>query len=152
GSLFARAVVISDGKESIAIVSLDLGRPPTREHSAKIRARIAELGIRHMFLVASHTHHGPILELEDWPGPDNSYVDQLDVNIVEAIMPEKKNQRPEKLFRESANLELNRNRQSKRPEAQVDRELKVLRLEGRDGKVIATCVNFAAHPTMLDAK
>src|SRR5207249_4210652 len=47
---------------------------------------------------------------------------------------------------------LNRNRQSKRADAPVDRELVVLRVEDTDGKPIAHAVNFAAHPTMLPAE
>ncbi len=35
--LYARALVLSVGKERIALVSLDLGRPPTRRHTAAIR-------------------------------------------------------------------------------------------------------------------
>src|SRR5438270_10290460 len=60
--LFARAVVIDDGTQAIAIVSLDLGRAPTGTHTMAIRARIEKAGIGQMFLVASHTHHGPVLE------------------------------------------------------------------------------------------
>src|SRR5437660_7136433 len=66
--LKARALVLSTGKESIALVSLDLGRAPTRQSTEIIRSRVkAAVGIEHLFLVASHTHHGPVLELDDWP-------------------------------------------------------------------------------------
>src|SRR5262249_47552054 len=40
---------------------------------------------------------------------------------------------------------------SKRPDAPVDRELLVLRVEDGEGRPVAHAVNFAAHPTMLPA-
>src|SRR5439155_12150597 len=49
-------------------------------------------------------------------------------------------------------VSFNRNRHSKRADRPVDRELLVLRLEDAGGKPIAQAVNFAAHPTMIDAK
>src|SRR5262245_56204566 len=73
--LYARALVISAGKERIALVGLDLGRAPTRASTAAIRARVrAEAGIEHLFLVGSHTHHGPVIELDNWPKGGPSYV------------------------------------------------------------------------------
>src|SRR5437899_4968487 len=66
--LFARAVVLSAGTDKIAVVSLDLGRAPTRQSMATIRKKVKEAaGIEHIFLVASHTHHGPVIELDNWP-------------------------------------------------------------------------------------
>src|SRR5262245_8589345 len=68
--LQARALVLSAGGQRIAVVSLDLGRAPTRQSMAAIRTRVKEAaGVEHLFLVASHTHHGPVLELDDWPDP-----------------------------------------------------------------------------------
>src|SRR6516225_1329024 len=68
--LHARALVLAVGDERIALVSLDLGRAPTRQSTAAIRANVkAATGIEHLFLVASHTHHGPVIELDTWPDP-----------------------------------------------------------------------------------
>src|SRR5438270_10493166 len=38
--LYARALVLEVGKERIAIVSLDLGRAPTRQSTEAIRAKV----------------------------------------------------------------------------------------------------------------
>src|SRR4051794_25366271 len=68
--LRARALVLATDEERIALVSLDLGRAPTRQSTAAIRARVkAAVGIEHIFLVGSHTHHGPVIELDNWPSP-----------------------------------------------------------------------------------
>src|SRR5438552_716727 len=55
--LQARAVVLAAGEQRIAVVSLDLGRAPTRKSTEAIRKRVKAAGIEHLFLVASHTHH-----------------------------------------------------------------------------------------------
>jgi hypothetical protein len=151
--LQARAVVLAVGTERIAIVSLDLGRAPTRQSTAAIRQQVqAAAGVAHLFLVGSHTHHGPVLELDTWPTPEKPYVRQLEQKIAEAIITAAKALRPARLGVAAKEVPLNRNRHSRRADKPVDRELIVVRIEDTQGKAIAHLVNFAAHPTMLDAK
>jgi hypothetical protein len=149
--LKARALVLAVGKERIALVSLDLGRAPTRASMDAIRARVKAGGVGTVFVVASHTHHGPVIELDDWPTPKTSYVRQLEGKLAALILKANKDVRPARLGVASKEVALNRNRHSKRAGAPVNRELLVLRVEDVDGKVIAHAVNFAAHPTMRDA-
>jgi hypothetical protein len=151
--LKARALILVRGKEQMALVSLDLGRAPTRQSMEKIRARVKkETGIEHLFVVASHTHHGPVLELDDWPTKENSYVRQLEDKLAKLISDAHQAKKPARLGIGEREVTLNRNRHSKRDEKPVDRSLLVLRVEDAEGKPIAHAVNFAAHPTMLEAK
>jgi hypothetical protein len=152
GRLQARALVLAAGGDRIALVSLDLGRAPPRASTAAIRARVKEAtGIEHIFLVASHTHHGPVLELDKWPTEKTSYVRQLERKLADLIIEANKALKPARLGVASKEVALNRNRHSKRADAPVDRELLVLRVEDAAGRLIAHAVNFAAHPTMLPA-
>jgi hypothetical protein len=151
-ALHARALVLAAGSDKIAIVSLDLGRAPTRQSTAAIRAKIKSAGIEHIFLVGSHTHHGPVIELDDWPDAKTSYVRQLEQKIADVILDANKALKPARLGVASKEVPFNRNRHSKRDDKPVDRELLVLRVEGVDGKPIAHAVNFAAHPTMTSEK
>jgi neutral ceramidase len=148
--LRARALVLAAGDKRIALVSLDLGRAPTRASMAAIRQRVKTAGIEHLFLVASHTHHGPVLELDNWPSEKKAYIRQLEQKLAEVILSAAKAMRPARLGVASKQTKLNRNRHSQRDDAPVDRELLVLRVEDRDGKAIAHAVNFAAHPTLRD--
>src|SRR5579883_968642 len=84
--LRARALVLAAGDKRLALVSLDLGRAPTRSSMAVIRQRLKSAGIDQLFLVASHTHHGPVLELDNWPSKENSYVRQLEQKLAEVIL------------------------------------------------------------------
>src|SRR5207253_1288469 len=102
-------------------------------------------------LVASHTHHGPVLETETWPTPKSPYVRKLEKKISELIYEAARSLKPARLGIVSREVLLNRNRHTKLVEKPVDRELLVLRVEDREGKAIAHAVNFAAHPTMLPA-
>src|SRR5262245_16907043 len=151
--LHARALVLAVGNEKIALVSLHLGRAPTRQSMQTIRAKVkAAAEIEHLFLVGSHTHHGPVIELDDWPTPEKSYVRELEQKLADVIIAAAKARRPARFGVASKEVPFNRNRHTKRPEKPVDRELLVLRVEDSDGKPIAHAVNFAAHPTMLEAR
>jgi neutral/alkaline ceramidase-like enzyme len=151
--LQARALVLAVGNDKIALVSLDLGRAPTRQSMQTVRAKVkAAAGIEHLFLVGSHTHHGPVIELDDWPTPKNSYVRELEQKLSNVIIDADKNLRPARLGIASKEVPYNRNRHSKLAEKPVDKEFLVLRVEDMDGKPIAHAVNFAAHPTMREAR
>jgi neutral ceramidase len=151
--LYARAAVLAVGKKKLAIVSLDLGRAPSRQSTQAIRRTVQkEAGIDHVFLVGSHTHHGPVIELDDWPSSKNSYVRQLEQKLADVILRADKRLVPARFGIATKDVGWNRNRHSKRPDKPVDPQLIVLRLEDLSGKPIAHLVNFAAHPTMHPAK
>jgi hypothetical protein len=150
--LRARALVLAIDKERVALVSLDLGRPPTRQSTEAIRKRVQAAGIDYVFLVASHTHHGPVLELDTWPTAKDPYVRRLEEKVGGVILEAAGALRPARLGVASRETTLNRNRHSKRPDPPVDRDLLVLRVEDTDGKPIAYAVNFAAHATLRDAE
>ncbi len=150
--LKARALVIEAGNDRLALVGLDLGRAPARKSTAAIREKIKEAKITALFLVGSHTHHGPVIETDDWPTPDTSYVRALENKLAEVILQAAKELRPARLGVGSREVPFNRNRHSKLPEKTIDKEFLVLRVEDLDGKPIAHALNFAAHPTMTDAK
>src|SRR5437764_7260856 len=51
--LRARALVLEAGGVKLAVVSLDLGRAPTRAVTASLRERLGKAGVGHVMLVAS---------------------------------------------------------------------------------------------------
>jgi hypothetical protein len=162
--LHARALVLKTDKNILAIVSLDLGRAPTRQSMANIRKALKDAtGIETIFVVGSHTHHGPVLELDNWP-KEKPYVRTLEEKIVEVIAEANKKLEPARMGISSHQVPFNRNRHSKRADPPVDREMLIVRIEtslplspkegekGGGGRPIAHLVNFAAHPTMLPAQ
>jgi hypothetical protein len=103
-------------------------------------------------LVGSHTHHGPVIEVDNWPSPEHSYVRELEKKLGDLIIEAAKQIRPAKIGAASRELPFNRNRHTKRQEKPVDHEFLVLRVDDMEGKPIAVAVNFAAHPTMIKAE
>jgi neutral ceramidase len=149
--LYARAVVLAVGKQRIALVSLDLGRAPVRASSEAIRKKVkAAAAIDHLFLVASHTHHGPVLELDTWPTPQQPYVRQLEDKLAAVIVDAAKRLEPARLGVAAKEVPYNRNRHTKLADKPVDREFQVVRIDDANGKPITHLVNFAAHATMTD--
>src|SRR5205085_1987059 len=83
-----------------------------------------------LLLVASHTHHGPVLELDSWPKGDKPYTRQLEDKLVGVIAAAAKDLQPARLGFATSEVELNRNRHSKRKDHQPrDKNFSVVRLD-----------------------
>lgn len=157
--LYARAVVIDVGTEKLAIVGLDLGRSPTDAMMLRIREAVkASSGVELMMISGSHTHHGPVVELLDEPGKGQGVFDdaiawsgELEAKIIQAIDAAAADVQDATIGWGSKLVAMNRNRHSKIEPKPVDSELGVIRLDDLSGRPIAIVVNYAAHPTMLDA-
>ena len=142
---------IRRSKNRLALIGMDMGRAPGRSTMKKIREVLLEkAGIGNLFLVASHTHHGPCMELEK-TGLTAAYIKTLVDRIAAASVSAVKSLRPAKMGLASRQVDLNRNRHDRRADAPVDRTLSVVRVVALDDSSIATVVNYAAHPTTLPA-
>jgi hypothetical protein len=158
--LMAKAIIVAAGEDKLALVGIDLGRGPTTQMMNVIRREVAaKVGVRHVLIVGSHTHHGPVIELTDEPGLGKGkfdvaveYSQKLPHLLVEAILIAERDLKPARLGLATENVNLNRNRQTKREPKATDPMLAVLRFDDEAGKPIAILVNFAAHPVMTDTK
>lgn len=152
--LEANALVLCFGAQKVALVGLDMGRPPMRNSMARIRDAIrSKAGVEHVFIVGSHTHHGACVEIPDQPSKENSYQRAFEDGIIEAIVQAERKKAPAKWAVGSVQTkDRNRNRHSKIPPVPVDRELAVIRVDDLEGNVIGVAVNFAAHPTSIPAE
>jgi hypothetical protein len=156
--LLAKAVVIEAGEDRLAIVGLDLGRGPTTAMMKQIREAVAErAGIAHVLISGSHTHHGPVIELTDRDGFGKgkfdhavAYSKRLPELLIEAIVEAKNNAVPARMGVAKKNIELNRNRHTKRTTKPTDPMLAVIRFDDATGRPIAVVANFAAHPVTMD--
>lgn len=156
--LMANCVVIQGGESKVALVGLDIGRSLGEPHFARIREAVkAASGVDHIMMSGSHTHHGPVLELRDVDGMGKgkfddgvAYVGELEAKMIEVINAAAANLQDAKIGWGSAELNMNRNRHSKREPKPRDPELAVIRLDGLDGSPIALVVNFAGHPVSLN--
>lgn len=158
--LLAKAVVIEGGGERLAIVGLDIGRGPTPAMMQQIRQAVAEkAGVNTVMISGSHSHHGPVIELTDREGHGKgkfddavAYSKRLPELLIEAIVEAKANLQPARIGVASKDVELNRNRHTKRTPKPTDPMLAAVRLDTLEGKPIAVIANFAAHPVTLPAE
>lgn len=158
--LFARAVVFEAGDRRLAIVSCDLGRGPTQALTSRIRRELNDrASINQIFIVGTHTHHGPVIELTDRPGFGKGRYDRavryprtLADRIVAAVLDAASRLQPVRIGSAAVETNLNRNRQAKSEPDRTDPLLQVVRIDDETGRPFLILVNFAAHPVLGDAK
>lgn len=159
-SLFAKAVVVYDGKTALAILTVDcigLLYPDID----RIRRRATEqvknipLPATHIVVSSTHTHSGPDV-VGIWgadyqhSGVDSAYMEFL---IQTAAM---------QVVRAAAGLEAVTLRSAETSfgepwvqnicQEEIDRAATTLQFVNRIGNPVATLTNFACHPTFLDAR
>lgn len=155
--IYARAVVLSDGRQMVRLVSVDLCFVP-----ASLRdAVFAHLNIAapNLFLCATHTHSAPdplamhagnTIAFPGFSKFNPALRDVVARGIVEAVVQAESRSKPATLQVNSKHQAgLNRNR---RGDKILDDELSVVRIKTADTKSGTMLVNFAAHPTIYSEK
>lgn len=158
-SLYAKAVVFGTDESSAAVVTLDLGRAPLPPVTERIRRQARESGVQDVAIMATHTHHGPVVESVDAP-----HILSIEKGIIEAIAEAAQSARPARIAIARTTADVSHNRRiltsdgrcimlwrnaERRPTEPVDKEMMVVRIDGTDGKPIGTLVNFACHPVVM---
>jgi len=153
--IFARALVIERGEKKVAMVSLDAIGVPGELKDAAMK-QIADLGFAPEAVVigASHSHCAPeCLSPQGDLVPralgyfHKDFFDWMAERIATAIRQATANLQECALSLGSAQLEgLNTNRRD--GETTVDREMTVLKVQGKSG-TIAALVNWTAHATIM---
>ena len=156
--LYARALVLSDGRQKVVIVTLDTLKYPV-EHSQRARHQIEKvtgIPVANIMICSSHTHRGPL-----W----SYYPDQLVTPITDAVVQAVRDLSPCTLGmskgRAEGVSECRRvikdghawNRWQLKPEeaarypaeGPADPEFDVLAVTARDGRHKAVVYNFACH-------
>ncbi len=156
--LYARALVLRTGDDSLAIVTLDLGRPPLPKHMDQIRERAKSAGIFHVLVTASHTHQAPPMDV------DAPYTQKITEQIGDTIEAAAKSLRPAQIGIGRTTIDIAHNRRKILEDGQcmmvwrnaemiplgsVDQEAGLIKVADADGKLIALLVNYACHPVVL---
>jgi hypothetical protein len=155
--LTATALVLDDGAQHLALVSLDL--LAINEFIVdRIRARLAPTEV---LLCCSHTHSGPIVYADEKsPRRNREYIAALEENIVAAVREAEEDLRPSRLEYACGEAPVGINRRERKPDGRIeigrnpegprDRSVQVVSvLAEEDGSRIATLVNYACHGTVL---
>ncbi|MEE2899107.1 MAG: neutral/alkaline non-lysosomal ceramidase N-terminal domain-containing protein [Gemmatimonadota bacterium] len=162
-ALFAKAIVLTDQRQKLAIVTLDLGSVST-ESVARIKAIVGQrTDIEHVLLVASHTHSGP-RATPDFPSAASSWIRDAEEKIAQAVIEadermvsvrvgvgwgEVREGHNRRLIRADGAAEMLWENRDRIPTSPVDYQLGVMRVEQLDGQPLATLVSFQCHPVVL---
>ncbi len=156
----ARAVILDNGVERIALVSVDhLGFDHGMvERIRAIASEATHTAPDHIFVMSSHTHSGGGAYLEIFPILAGKYDPKIRAHYedraAEAVIIASKSMKPARIAFGSGEAKgLSRFRSAWPPNGPVDPELGVIRVDSVEtGKPMAVVMNFAAHPTVLGAK
>jgi hypothetical protein len=153
GDLTARALVVSDGGEPVAIVALDLlGFPSVL--ADRVRSRVPRIPAERILIGATHTHSAPdCYAFPDGRGGhtgDLAFMDSVCQRAAEAINEALDGLEPA-TFRVATGEAEGRIAYNYYAPDLYDRRMSVLQFQRPDATVIATLVNYAVHPEVLGA-
>ena len=159
----ARALIIDNGAEKIAFVSVDhLGFDHGMvERIRNIASEATHILPDHIYVMSSHTHSGGGAFMEMLPLLANALAGKFDPKIrafyeqrtAEAIIAANKTLKPARIALGAGEARgISRFRSNWPPNGPVDPEVAVIRVDSvATGKPMAVLMNFAAHPTVLGA-
>jgi len=152
--LWARALVLDDGKTRMAVVALDLVGV-SNQRVAKFRQRIRSVPQENVLIACTHVHSGPD-SLGLWgpsfvaTGIDPLYMDRLSDRIAAAVDLAAKSLRPVQVSAGVATVPDGLVYNSR--ESIQDKALTALRFQAEDGQTVATVINYGGHPEINKSK
>lgn len=154
--LTARCIVLESAGVRIALVSGDLIGVP-RGESEKIRASIHAVPAERVYIGATHTHSGPDTVGQWGPdfrtrGVDDVWLADTRRRIAALVDSTAQRLRPATLKFAVANGVQGVSKNIRVPRI-LDTEMSLMQVTDRkDGKTIATLVNYACHPEILNTR
>jgi hypothetical protein len=163
--LMARVLVLEAGEKRLALVAMDLGRPPAGEWIRRLREKSAATsGIPYVLVAATHTHSGPRIRDEYPPREAPDWESLVLEKVAQAIDDAHRGRVEARVGTGYGSVLIGHNRL--RPEADgsvtwfernntmvptspVDPTVAVLRLDDAEGRPIAILVNYACHPVVF---
>lgn len=154
GELTARSIVLQQGEETIAIVSLDLiGFPKVL--GDRVRKQVTAIKPENIMIGSSHTHSAP--DCYAFPMPDGGHTGDLKYmefvceQIVKSLNSALQNM-------QTAHLKVATGKGAERMAYNYyapnlyDRRMSIMQAVTPEGKPIVTLVNYATHPEVLGTK
>lgn len=162
-SIYARAIVFSDGEKKAAIISAEIigfSDVFCDELSSGIEI---QTGISKEFILISavHSHSGPVtkvynkLENQDV----NVYVEELQHKLVQLVLEADRNLAPAAIGTGKGECKMNMNRRARddkgniqlgrNPYGPVDHEVGVVRVDNNQGNILAVLLDWSCHGVVL---
>lgn len=161
-SLYARVLVLEVGSQSLALVTVDLGRSFGPASLAWLRKATSE-DVSIIMVAASHTHSGPVIQ-DEYPKGTPAWEQSALENIVKSIVHARAHLVDVQIGTGYGVVFIGHNRLrvnsdgtvswfernlTQIPTAPVDGTVSVLRLDTAGGEPLAILVNYACHPVVF---
>ena len=156
-NLYVKAVVIGHDNPELALLTLDcigLMYPQLLEIRAKVKSNQPNFPVERIVMSSTHTHAGPDV-VGIWgkdmmhSGINPAYMKRLVNRAAEVVIQAWKNRVPSRAEYAIGTFGVDWVSNISEPEV-LDRSVTVMRFYDRRQKAIATLLNFACHPTILD--
>lgn len=158
-SLFVKALVVSDSKNNMALITFDcIGMlyPTLQAIREEVALKIpaSELDPLHIVMASTHTHEGPDVVGVYGPdqmtsGLDSNYMKKIVSTSTEAIVAAWNNRKESTIRFADTTFGQGWVYNICEPD-DIDRSVAILQFVAKDGTSLATLTNFACHPTFLD--
>jgi hypothetical protein len=156
--LYAKALVLDDGQNRIAVVTADIiDFPGTLVEDIRSRAcSLTGIDGKNILLNASHTHSSPATAKDD--KASHEYLVELAKKAAGAIYLADRNKEEVRIGVGIGEAKVAINRWQKsgstvkwgpNPDAPVDYEVMVIRIDDNRGDPMAVLVNYASHPSIM---
>ncbi len=153
--LYARILVLSDKKETLAIVGLDLiGFFRNQVEDLRKISGFDRPG-RYLFVASTHDHSGPdTLGLwGPWPGVsgvNSQYLQRIEKSVSEKIKELSQNLKPVRLSGITKELAPNGLCRDSRDPVVIDPYFSVIHVQDRAGKTVANLIHWPCHAEVLN--
>lgn len=159
-SLYAVAMVFSDGKNKVAIVTSDLIGLSSTFCSETTDLIEKETGIskENIMLSAAHNHGGPVVSGNNATPDEVMYFSRLQKKIIQAVAEASQNLQPILLGSGKGICNMNINRRARfadgniwlgrNPDGPCDHDVSVVRIDDIDHNPLAIFVNWPCHGTV----
>lgn len=151
--LWARCLVMRNGSQTVALISCDV-IGISRYHGQKIRALVKSVPGPNVLIGATHTHSGPDTYGQWGPnfqtsGVDKEWISDLYHKVAALVDNTAAKLQPARV--KFANRDgLEKISYNARVRQILDTELGAMQIVDKNGQTIATLVNYACHPEILN--
>jgi hypothetical protein len=150
--IYARLLLLDNGDEKLALVSVDAIIVANMGDLIDSLARELKIPRERILISATHDHNGPVLGL---PGP---YLDFVKASLLDAARQAAKRAQPARVGYRTGKAYVNVNRDEKvdgrytmgyAPDGPSDKTVAVMTVTDRAGKPIAVYANYAVHGVVM---
>jgi Neutral/alkaline non-lysosomal ceramidase, N-terminal len=146
--LYARALLLDDGRNAVAIVTLDLGRTFGQAQMNIVRERVRrEHRVNDVMFIASHTHSGPSIDkIAQAIGEARSRMVEASIGVGFGQTIIGHNRR---MVQSDGSVKMLWRNSTGQTGGPIDPTVGVIRVDDKQGNPIAILVNYACHPVVF---